>query len=602
MALYDFKEQDAYDFARHIGTTFKQNGDEIVFKICPYCHGGKSRDKETFAINRKTGAFNCKRNSCGVKGNMVTLSRDFDFSLGTIADEYFKPRKQYATFKKPKEPIVPKPAAVSYLESRGISEDIAKRYQITTQTGHDNILVFPFYDENDQLTFVKYRKTDFDKSKDKNKEWCQPHGKPILFGMSQCNLENKTLICTEGQCDQLAVAEAGFENAVSVPTGSKGFTWIPYCWDWMQNFNEIIVFGDYENGHITLLDEFSRRFGKRIKHVREDDYKDCKDANEILMKYGREQVRRCIENAIPIPVKHVIDLADVGEIDVFKLKKLPTGIKKLDRLLYGGIPFGGLVLISGKAGEGKSTFASQILVRAISENRRCFAYSGELPKEVFKAWMNFQVAGRSHIIEYQDSFGDNCYNISETNKRLLSEWYRGRMLFYDNTTIEGNEQDSLVKTVENVIQQYGVEVVLLDNLMTAMTIEVSKGANLYEEQTDFVNKMRTIAMKYNIIVLLVAHKRKNPFGSGDENAEIAGSSNIANLAMVTISYGRDKEIEESERILRVSKNRLFGKINAEGWILDYDERSKRIYGEGDDLDVEYFNPEDDRSEEENLFT
>lgn len=603
MGIYQFKEQDIKDFAQHMGIRYKLHGDEYIFKTCPYCKGGRNHDVDKFAINRNTGAFNCMRSSCGAKGNMLTLAKDFDFSLGAITDEYYRPRKSYRTFKKPDKPYVPKEPAVKYLESRGISEEIAKRYEITTLADHTNILVFPFYDEKGNLIFIKYRKTDFDKEKDKNKEWCEKNCKPILFGMKQCNPENKTLVVTEGQIDSLSVAESGIENAVSVPTGAKGFTWIPYCWNWIQQFDEIIVFGDHENGTITLMDEFSRRFGKKVKHVKEEDYKDCKDANEILQKYGKDQVRKCIEESIPIPVKHVIDLADVGDIDVFKIQKLQTGIRQLDRLLYGGLPFGGLHVISGKAGEGKSTLASQILINAIHGGYVCFAYSGELPKELFKAWMSFQVAGRSHIFEYQNIYGDSCYNISEMNKRMISEWYRGKMLFYDNSTIEGNEADSLVKTVEEVIQQYGVSVILLDNLMTAMTIESVKGTNLYEQQTDFVNKMRTLAMKYNVLILLVAHKRKNSFGNGDENSEVAGSSNIANLAMLTISYGRGGEgTDDDQRILKVSKNRLFGKINAKGWIMDYDEKSKRIYGEGDDVDFDFEFDKEKKEEDDTPFT
>ena len=42
-----------------------------------------------------------------------------------------------------------------------------------------------------------------------------------------------------------------------------------------------------------------------------------------------------------------------------------------------------------------------------------------------------------------------------------------------------------------------------------------------------------------------------------------------------------------QRKLIVAKNRLFGKINLDGIILDYDERSKRIYGDGDDLDYQF---------------
>lgn len=37
----------------------------------------------------------------------------------------------------------------------------------------------------------------------------------------------------------------------------------------------------------------------------------------------------------------------------------------------------------------------------------------------------------------------------------------------------------------------------------------------------------------------------------------------------------------------VAKNRLFGKINLSGIVLDYDERSKRIYGDKDDLDYQF---------------
>lgn len=32
---------------------------------------------------------------------------------------------------------------------------------------------------------------------------------------------------------------------------------------------------------------------------------------------------------------------------------------------------------------------------------------------------------------------------------------------------------------------------------------------------------------------------------------------------------------------------MFGKINLKGIILDYDERSKRIYGDGDNLDYQF---------------
>lgn len=583
--MYEFKEKDAFSFAEHIGVKGFKHGNELFFKKCPYCNGTGKGNERSFSINLDTGQFKCLRASCGATGNMITLSKDFDFSLGNIADEYYRPKKTYRRLKTPKEPIVPKSEAVTYLESRGISEEVAKRYEITTQTDKPNILVFPFYDENGRMQFIKYRKTDFDKEKDNCKEWCESNCKPILFGMKQC-VDFKRLVITEGQLDSLSVATAGIENATSVPTGAKGFTWLPYCWNWINRFEEVVIFGDFEKGYITLLDELSKRLKTQIKHVREEDYKDCKDANEILKKYGAEQVRKCVENAVTVPIKTVVDLADVKNVNVFEIEKLKTGIKQIDRLLYGGLPFGGVTLISGKPGEGKSTLASQILLNALEQNYKCFAYSGELPNYLFKSWLDTQAAGPNHMFEYQTPFGETGYNISKTNMELITEWYRGRCFLYDNSAIDGDEKDSLITTAENVIMQYGVRVILLDNLMTAIDLETTNGSDKFEKQSLFMKKLARIALNHDVLILLVAHKRKNNF-SKNENDEISGSGDISNLAMITIAYEKSSEVEAGQRLCKVSKNRLFGKTETNGYKLDFDSKSRRIYGQGDDLYMEY---------------
>ena len=229
----------------------RERGDELEFRYCPYCDGGGSRDEWTFSINTSKGTFNCLRSSCGKQGHFVELCRDFGYHLD------FEQPKIYRQL--PQKPIEVRNEAVEYLKGRGIGEEVAKRYSITVKKEQKNILVFPFKDPEGRLVAVKYRKTDFKKGRDKNKEWYEKDTMPILFGMDQARDFDSPLVITEGQMDSLSVAEAGIANAVSVPTGATGFTWFSYSLQWLKQFKEIIVFGDCEHGHITLVDGISSR-------------------------------------------------------------------------------------------------------------------------------------------------------------------------------------------------------------------------------------------------------------------------------------------------------------------------------------------------------
>jgi len=584
---YEFKKEDAENFASHIHMQTSYRGSELVFTHCPYCKGGQRRDRGTFAINLETGLFNCQRASCGQQGNMWQLARDFDFKLTNEFTRYYEKKPQYKKLPQPKKKIEPKETTVSYLESRGISKATAEAFGVTSRNDNPDTLVFPVYNIDGKMVNVKYRNTKFVKGETKgSKEWFETGCEPYLYGVNTFTGDYSYFCLTEGEIDALSLYEAGVQNCFSVLGGKNSFTWYPACYEFLDKFETLIVFGDYEHGKITLLDDMKQRFRKRIKHIRPEDYKDCKDANELLQKHGKEAVKSAVDNAVYVPLNEVIEIADVEEVDIFKLPKLETGINQLDRLLYGGIPFGGVTLVSGKPGQGKSTLASQIIINAIMQGHKCFAYSGELPNYLFKAWMSMQVAGAKHIYEYSNKWGDTNYNLSDANKQLISEWYRGKMFLYDNRSLDGDEHESLCKTIEKVILQYGVDVILLDNLMTAIDLEKNDGSDKYEKQSQFIKKLSRLALRHNAIILLVAHKRKNNFTT-DENDEISGSGDIANLALLTIAYEKSEKIDESQRLLKVSKNRLFGKTYTKGYTLDYDPKSKRIFGECDDKDKEY---------------
>lgn len=588
MSIYKFNPEDARRFGREQGIGFKTVGNELRFRWCPYCQN-KTNDKDTFSINLETGQFKCLRASCGAHGNMITLAKDFGFSLGRDVDEYYNSTRLYRVFRKFPKPVSKAPA-VAYLEGRGISESITKKYGITTQNDHDNILVFPFYDESGNLQFVKYRKTDFDKEKDKSKEWSEANCKPILFGMDQCDTaRSDTLVITEGQIDSLSVEEAfgGNVNAVSVPTGAKGFTWVPYCWDFLCQFSELIVFGDYEHGQITLLEDLRHRFHGTVKHVRPEDYQDCKDANDLLRKYGKQAVVEAVNNAIPVPDICIKEVADIRRQNTADMEKISSGFQQVDALL-GGFYFGQLIILTGERGLGKSTLASQFMTRALQQGYRVFAYSGELIDFMFQEWVERQIAGAEYINARKNESGAFDYRVDFQRQGDIEQWYCHRFFIYDNTAIS-DETEELAETIRKAIVQYDCRVIFIDNLMTA--IEDNLTVDQYRQQTRFVRKLAEMAKQFNVIIFLISHPRKNiTYSKSFQNDDVAGSSNITNLADTIMNYTKPKEDEDQtdqvpcDRILQITKNRLRGRTNYKGIKLWFQESSKRIsevYGKFD---------------------
>lgn len=569
MGLYEFKPEDVYRFARDIGIRVTKKGDELSFDKCPYC---RPKDKHTFSINLTNGMFECKRAKCGAKGNMITLSRDFDFSLGKEVDAYYRTvdysRKQYRQFVQ--KHIETKEMAIEYLDSRDILPEIVRKYEITMSEKQENVMVFPFRDENGELQFIKYRNLKYDKDKGGSKEWCEKNCKPILFGMNHCTGFG-TLVITEGQIDSLSCAQAKIENAVSVPTGKNGFTWIPYCWDWVNRFQRIVVFGDCENGYITLAEELAKRWPMKVSVVRVEDYRGCKDANELLQKEGPEAVRYAVENAEPQNLNCIKPMAKVEKVDIMQMEKMSTGLPNLDRVLDGGFRFGQLAILTGKRGDGKSTMASMWGCEALDQNYNCFFYSGELPDFYFRNWMDRQITKKK--------------DVSQADEDQLNQWYGEKAFIYDNTSVP-DENTNLLEVIEVAIVQKNCKFITIDNLMTALDPDLD--TDLYRQQSKFVGELAAMAKKYNVFILLVAHPRKQ-YGS-ISNDDISGSSNITDRADIVLVYGRPKKeknekeqelsevVDDSVRVLEVLKNRLTGNLamDKKGIKLVFEPGSKRI--------------------------
>ena len=563
---YTFKSSDVLDFARSIGADVHQKGNELFFRKCPKCHGGRG-DKDTFSVNLENGTFKCFRATCDYHGHFVELARDFDYDLG------FGERRVYK--KLPQKPFEIRDEAIAYMATRGISEATCRKYEITSRKDNKNVIVFPFYDDQGVLQFIKYRNAKFRKGIDKAKEWSEADTMPIPFGMKQCEGFDR-LVITEGQMDSLSLAECGIRNAVSVPTGATGFTWVTNCYDWISRFREVIVFGDNENGKITLADGLRARLTMTIKVVRRKDYLGEKDANDILLKYGKAAIVRAVESAEVPRLENVKDLSTVQDVDLNALPKIKSNIPDVDRVI-GGLVMGQLVVLTGKRGEGKSTFMSQLVCEALDQGESVFIYSGELADYHFKRWLDYQLAGEHNLIPRLNEYGQPEYAIPKHALEAISSWYRGRAYIYDNSYLpeDENELESLTDTITKVVKQYGVRLVCIDNLMTAMEV-VSDGSQLNIAQSNFVGKLKKIAVKYDVAIILVAHPRKS--NEAITNDDVSGSSDITNKADIVMSYRRVDNCDEYKGELSVTKNRLFGKyaVGDKTVKLRYEDSTKRI--------------------------
>ena len=574
---YVMNQDDLTAFAEFIGAETKLKGKDLFFRFCPKCGSSSPKDDEwKFSVNTRTGAFGCLRGTCGYHGHFVELCRDFGFKLGMDAE------REYVQFPQPNKRIEPRESALAYLADRGISKATAEKFEVTAYEKRPNIMFFPFFNEYGKLVFIKYRNMTFKKGKTKgSKEWREPGGQPILFGMKQC-VDFDRLVITEGQLDSMSVAEAGIENACSVPSGMTDFTWLPNCYEWMKRFNKIVVFGDLEKGHMSLLDTLKQRFPEKVCAVRKEDYLGEKDANDILRSFGVDAIRKAVENAEEPDMGYVKELADVEDVDLNLLPKVKTGYYEIDSALGGGICFGQVCLLTGKRGHGKSTFMSNIFANAIDQDVGAFAYSGELAAYHFKRWLNCQLAGNDYMIENQNEYGDTIYTIDPAISKEISEWYRGKAFIYDNEFVENQEETTaLVEIVKDVASRRNVKLICIDNLMTAMET-VTEQSNLYLAQSNFVGELKKIAVRYDVAIILVAHPRKQGKDTDNEfdNDDVAGSGDITNKVDIVMSYGRAKEGEDHDSELVISKNRLAGtlRMGANKILLNYSAKTKRVTG------------------------
>lgn len=522
------------------------------------------------------------------------------YSFGELG---VKTRRQYQY---PKEVICDDKSQVyEYFKKRKISPSTID-YADVRQDDEGNT-VFNYYDTNDVLTMVKYRPSRRI-NKGENKCWCQKGADttPLLFNMNRINTTVPLLIC-EGEPDCLSAIEAGFTNAVSVPLGSTNFHWIEENWDWLEQFDSIIICSDNDEAGLKMQRECIYRLGSwRTKVVEiprffiNEETKEKRainDLNEVLYFFGKEKVLELILDAKESPVPGVVDFSDIEDVDLDALDGIPTGLPNLDRYLM-KLFYGTLNIVTGINGSGKSSFLNQVICQCLDRGENAYLFSGELPNFQAKNWLNFIFAGQRNVKEC--SFNDSVfYKVTPEAKKAISEFYRGRL--YIRKDGESNKKTDIIKSMEDSVRKYGTKLLILDN-MTAMDLEGNDN-NKYDKQAELIMELIAFAVKFNVVVILVVHPHKIDMMRRLNKMDVQGISAIIDLAHRIISLYRvqekDKQGEpklngsgwrvkpiKADVIIDILKDRLTG-YESRSIEVFYDRPSKRFFTNEAELDYRY---------------
>ena len=501
---------------------------------CPKCHDQRTnkRDK-SLSVNIDKGVWHC--HYCEWSGGLKT---DNPYT--------FTPKPQYRrpTPKAQQSPFSSK--FVQWFAKRGISEKtlidirIVEGKEFMPQVGKEmNTIQFCYYLDG-ELVNVKYR--------DGAKHFKLEQGAELIPYNIDAIADTPECIITEGEIDCLSFHEIGRTDVISVPNGANSnLSYLDeFIEGWLDDKKTIYIASDSDSKGLILQEELVRRLGKeRCKIVSYGD--DCKDANEVLMKHGKEALMRCLIEAKDIPVDGIYTLPDyVDSLDALYQTGLQAGLTIGHENFDKAISFETkrLCVVTGIPSSGKSEFIDEICVRLnIRYDFRVAYFSPENMPLAYHA---------SKLIEKLVGKRLRANDMNEMEYERAKLYYTEN--FFHILPNEGYMIDNILEKAKYLVVKRGIKILVIDPYNRLESQQGSKSETQYISEV--LDKLTNFAQQNDVLVILMAHPRKILKETSTDGVptlyDINGSANFYNKADFGIIVHRHKN-DNDHTLVRVQK-------------------------------------------------
>lgn len=505
---------------------------------CPQCREQRhdKRDK-SLSVNLSTGMFNC--HYCGYAGCAVEHTED-EKRQWMERQPWFNPapiKRQKTEYKKPthRSNDTMSNKAVAWFGSRGISKTTLDAMRVTEgvefmpQKGEKiNTVQFNYY-KRGFLVNTKFR------TGDKCFKLCSgaellPYNIDAIKGTAEC-------IITEGEMDALSFYECGRVDVVSVPNGANAN--LSYLDDYIEEYFEdketIFIAVDTDTKGVVLREELLRRFGS--ERCRIVEYGDgCKDANEHLMKYGKESLLECLTNAPEVKLEGIFTVSDFEQsLDALFERGMQKGVtighENFDRLC--SFETKRLCVVTGIPGSGKSEFIDEIAERLNLRYGWKFAYfSPENAPLAYHA---------SKLIEKFTGKHFNKQYLTYGEYRQVKEHIEQNFFFIAPS--ESYKVDTILERAKYLVRRRGIKALVIDPYNRLESEQGRKNETQYI--SELLDRLTNFAQQNDILIILMAHPTKQPKNKdGVIEAptlyDISGSANFFNKADFGIVVHRNR--------------------------------------------------------------